>query len=86
MCKGECYPGSRCPGLNSVQGDRDGKPPGKPLNVYADRVSELEEFADSVASLSEIGCGSMAVNYCNVSEEEIIQDVLRKNPEMLDDI
>jgi hypothetical protein len=35
VCKGERHPGSRCPGLNSVQVGRDSKPPGKPSNAYA---------------------------------------------------
>jgi hypothetical protein len=39
-----------------------------------------------VTSLDEIGCGSMAVSYYDVSKEEIVQDVLRDNPKMLNDI
>jgi hypothetical protein len=44
-------------------------------------VSELDEFA-AVTSLDEIGCGSMAVSYYDMFEDEIVQDVLRDNPEM----
>jgi hypothetical protein len=39
-----------------------------------------------VTSFDEIGYGSMAVSYYDVSKEEIVQDVLRDNPEMSNDI
>jgi hypothetical protein len=93
VCKGERHPGSPCPGSNSVQGGRDGKTPGKSSNAYAGamsvdfvRVSGLKESADGVTSLDEIGCGSMAVNHCDLSEEGIMQNVLRDKPDMSNDI
>jgi hypothetical protein len=83
----------QAPGSNSVQGGRDGKPPGKPANAYAGamsidftRVSELEESADGVASLDKIGCSSLAVNYYGMSDEEIIEDVLRDSPGIAEDM